>query len=105
MEFFMSFIVIGISGVSGAGKTTLTKYLSEKLNATSLFWDDFDEVSTSPDNYVEWFYRGGLYDEFDYNKLAYTLKHLKKGHKIEHPALKNILYPNKTIIKLNLFNI
>ncbi len=42
--------IIGISGISGAGTTTLTKALGTALDATTIFWDDFDDISESPDD-------------------------------------------------------
>ncbi|HXW53424.1 MAG TPA: hypothetical protein VEL47_04880 [Myxococcota bacterium] len=41
--------IIGISGISGAGTTTTTKALAEALNATALYWDDFDDISSGPE--------------------------------------------------------
>jgi len=91
-------IVIGISGISGAGKTTLVKALSHYLESTSLFWDDFDEISTSPNDYVIWFEQGGNYNEFNYQALAETIQSLKKGCSVAHPTSKTILAPTKYII-------
>lgn len=34
--------IIGISGASGMGKTSLTKALGKELSATQVFWDDYD---------------------------------------------------------------
>ena len=78
-------ILVGISGVSGAGKTALTKALSKKLKATSLYWDHFDEVSSSPDDYIDWWERGANYEEFDYSNLAKCLEKLKNAQDTLHP--------------------
>ncbi|KAB8031028.1 AAA family ATPase [Fluviispira multicolorata] len=94
----MNSFVIGISGVSGSGKTTLTQKLSEGLNATKLFWDEFDEVSNSPDDYVEWYNSGRNYDAFDYISLSQTLLELKVGKSIKHPVTGQMLNPSKYII-------
>lgn len=91
-------IVIGICGISGAGKTTLVKALSQQLQATSLFWDDFDGISISPNDYVVWFEQGGNYNEFNYQALAETIQSLKKGQALNHPVSKTILTPTKHII-------
>lgn len=42
--------IIGISGIGGAGKSTLTQALGKALNATMIYWDDFDAISVEPDN-------------------------------------------------------
>lgn len=90
--------VIGISGISGAGKSTLTQALSSALHAPSLYWDDFDDLSTSPSDYVAWFERGGDYEEFDYPHLADVLHTLKLGGLADHPASKKKIEPSEYII-------
>lgn len=90
--------VIGISGVTGAGKSTLTHALGKTLNATMLFWDDFDEISISPDDYVDWYRRGRNYDEWNYQTLADALKSLKKKQTIIHPVFNVELPPTSYII-------
>ncbi|HDO1382378.1 TPA: deoxynucleoside kinase [Aeromonas veronii] len=47
--------LIGVSGNMGAGKSTLTKGLSNALNATIISWDDFDHISVGPDDYIDWY--------------------------------------------------
>ncbi|MBM3632348.1 MAG: uridine kinase [Alphaproteobacteria bacterium] len=94
----MTTLIIGISGISGAGKTTVTQALSKVLNATAVFWDDFDEISTSPDDYVAWHNSGQGYETWDYPTLATTLDTLKKGNCVIHPVLNNELFPTKYII-------
>lgn len=37
--------IIWISGASGAGKSTIAKALAKKLNATVIYWDEYDEIS------------------------------------------------------------
>lgn len=83
----MTLTVIGISGISGAGKTTLAQQLSNDLKATTLFWDDFDAISTSPEDYVAWYVSGQGNEAWDYPALATVLETLKKGQSINHPAL------------------
>jgi uridine kinase len=91
-------IVIGISGISGAGKSTLTKRLSENLQATFLFWDDYDEISKGPEDYVKWFKTSKNFDDWVYNDLAETLKKLKEGQKVICPATKRELFPTDYIL-------
>ena len=93
-------VVIGISGISGAGKSTLTRDLAEALGATRIHWDDFDELSMSPDNYVEW-HRSGKpegYAAWKYPQLAACIAGLKQYQLVEHPVSGVILEPTEWII-------
>ena len=90
--------IIGISGNSGAGKSTLAQKLAEDLDATIIVWDDFDDISTGPDDYVDWYRRGEDHSEWDYPALAEVLSELKLGNTIVHPAFKNVLTPKPFII-------
>lgn len=90
--------VIGISGISGAGTSTITKALGKALNATALFWDDFDDISQSPDDYVEWFHKSGDYGDWHYPALENTLKELKEGRTLNHPATREKLVSTPLVI-------
>lgn len=90
--------IIGISGISGAGKTTLIKRLAETLQSTTVFWDDYDEISKGPQDYVEWFYSSKDYNDWVYPKLADTLQQLKKGETIVCPVTRRNLTPTKYIL-------
>ncbi|HAU0262632.1 TPA: uridine kinase [Legionella pneumophila] len=90
--------IIGISGKTGAGKSTLAKMLASDLNATLISWDDFDEVSKEPEDYIEWYGRGGNYSEFKREELKKVLAKLKEGEKVLHPVLHDELIPTKYII-------
>lgn len=90
--------VIAISGISGAGKSTLTSKLANTLKATALFWDEYDDISTGPEDYVKWYETSKNYDDWVYDDLANTLKKLKEGQKVICPATKRELFPTKYII-------
>lgn len=91
-------LIIGISGISGAGKSTLIKRLAETLQSTTIFWDDYDEISKGPQDYVEWFYSSKDYNDWIYPKLVDTLHQLKKGEPIVCPATRRNLTPTKYIL-------
>ncbi len=90
--------IIAISGNMGSGKTTLARALQKDMKATLLCWDDFDDISTGPDDYVEWYHRGEDYNEWDYKELANTLKSLKGNQSILHPVFNQLLNPAEYII-------
>lgn len=90
-------IIIGISGISGAGKSTLTKKVAGTLESTFLIWDDYDEISENPRDYVKWYELSKNYNDWIYDDLANTLKKLKEGCEVICPATHKRLYPTKYI--------
>ncbi len=76
--------VIGISGISGSGKSTLAKALALRLNATLIAWDEYDDISISPTDYVSWHEAGCPegYAAWKYPQLAKVLQNLKSGKPI-----------------------
>ncbi len=90
--------VIGISGISGAGKSTLIKHLLSKLQATVVFWDDFDRISQGPDDYIKWYAESRDYGDWHYPDLAETLKTLKAGNSVVCPATGRLLEPAEFIL-------
>ena len=90
--------IIGISGIGGAGKSTLTHALGKALNATILFWDDFDEISQGPKDYIKWFNTSRDYSEWKYDALTEVLKQLKLSKKVICPATKKELIPTDYIV-------
>jgi uridine kinase len=92
-------IIIGISGVSGAGKTTLARKLGESLHATTLFWDHYDAISKSPNDYVAWFHSAERNtNEWQYDALENVLGTLKSGKGLICPATDRQLSPTPYII-------
>lgn len=94
----MGLKIIGISGNSGAGKTTLTRALAEDLQVSFVGWDDFDEISKWPEDYVDWYHRGENYQDFDYKALAHVLGELKAQQSVSHPTLGHLLTPSDYIV-------
>ncbi len=90
--------IIGISGISGSGKTTLTRALGNALNATTVFWDDYDALSTGPDDYVKWYETNRDYSAWKYDSLVDVLDKLKNENKLVCPATKRELTPTEFVI-------
>lgn len=90
--------IVGISGVTGVGKTTLAKALAGDLKATLISWDDFDSISTEPEDYVDWYNRGEDYGEFQREGLETVLKGLKEGKNVMHPVFQSELFPTRYVI-------
>ncbi|MCE0723432.1 MULTISPECIES: AAA family ATPase [Legionella] len=90
--------ILGISGVSGAGKSTLAATLAKELGAVLISWDEFDEISIAPEDYVDWYQRGHDYREWNYGELAKILQLLKLGHSTLHPITQEALKPTEFII-------
>ncbi len=90
--------IIGISGISGSGKTTLTKALGIALKATTVFWDDYDEHSTGPVDYVKWYETSRDYSAWHYDSLVEVLNKLKSEKKTTCPATQKELIPTEYVI-------
>ncbi|MBX9704030.1 MAG: AAA family ATPase, partial [Silvanigrellaceae bacterium] len=90
--------IIGIMGISGAGKTTVTKKLAESLHSTVVFWDEFDDISTSPEDLIEWYKNSKDYTAWNYQGLADTLNTLKQGNRAIHPVNHEELIPTEVIL-------
>jgi len=90
--------IIGISGISGAGKSTLIKRLAKTMQSTTIYWDDYDEISRAPQSYVDWFYSSKDYNDWVYPELVDTLHKLKCGETIICPATKKTLIPADYIL-------
>ncbi|MEK4084835.1 hypothetical protein [Psychrobacillus sp. FSL K6-1415] len=65
--------VISIAAVSGGGKTTIVRQLSEKLHKSkSLFFDNYDFEGT--DDIINWVDSGAIYDEWNLSPLLKDLE-------------------------------
>nr|WP_088035996.1 AAA family ATPase [Evansella clarkii] len=68
-------LVIAISGVSGSGKTTITKYLRDKLhNSKILSFDDYDFAG--PPDIIDWVDKGANYNEWNMDPLIQDIESL-----------------------------
>ena len=77
--------IIGISGVAAAGKSTLIRALASALNATSIFWDDYEQISQEPADYDTWFKSDRNYEARKYDALENSLRDLKSGKAVKCP--------------------
>ena len=90
--------LIGISGKTGAGKSTLAKAISQNLKANLISWDDFDDISLEPEDYIQWYHKGCNYNEFQRESLSMVLANLKAKKEVIHPVLNTFLYPTEYIV-------
>lgn len=89
--------IIAISGISGAGKTTLTRALASRHHASHLIWDDFDGISVHPDDYLDWFEGDRDYSEWNYAELAGMLRALKMSEATIHPITAERVLPTALV--------
>ena len=78
-----SSFVIGISAVSGGGKTATARKLAELLqNAVTLCFDEYDGTNIHPENLQAWLQKGGDYNVWKTPTLTKDLQALKSGNPI-----------------------
>ena len=78
--------VIGVSAVSGGGKTEITRRLAEVLgNAVALQFDDYDDTNVHPDDLQRWSADGANYDAYQTPVFSRHLQALKAGQSICYP--------------------
>lgn len=66
--------VVAIAAVSGGGKTTVTKRLTDTLsNSKALYFDDY-EFDDEPDDICEWVERGADLNEWNLSPLIHDLE-------------------------------
>ena len=77
-------LLIGISGVAGGGKTTLTKALASHFdNAVAIHFDDYANSETYPADLAQWFATGADFNAFRAPQLAKDLAAIKAGSAFE----------------------
>ncbi len=81
-----SVVVIGISAVSGGGKTRVTAELAESvIGATAVYFDEFDDTTEHPPDLREWLANGADYNAWKAPVLAEHLRKLKMGEPADAP--------------------
>ena len=92
-------VIIGISSVTGGGKTTATQRLVEVLgDAVALHFDDYDDTNVHPDDLRRWFAAGADYDAYQTPVFTGHLEALKTGKTICYPVACAPLGPKRYVV-------
>ena len=76
-------IVIGISSVSGGGKTRVASDLARSVDsASAVYFDDFDDTTQHPPDLRKWLAEGGDYNAWRAPVVAEHLRKLKTGEAV-----------------------
>ena len=91
--------VIGISAVSGGGKTAVTRRLAEVLgDAVALHFDDYDDTNVHPDDLQRWFADGADYEAYQTPFFSRHLQALKAGQSIRYPVEGKYVGPSRYVV-------
>jgi uridine kinase len=91
--------VVAVSGVSGAGKTSVVQRAVEILDdAVALHFDDYAPVSTYPADLDVWLREGASIDAWQTPRLASDLRRLRAGERIELPESGRVIEPASCIV-------
>ena len=94
-----SVVIIGISAVTGGGKTAVTRRLVDVLeDAVALHFDDYDDTNVHPDDLQHWFAAGADYDAYKTPTFTGHLEALKAGESISYPVGGLILGPTRYVV-------
>jgi uridine kinase len=95
----MSF-VIGISGLRGAGKTTLVDEVARRLGAAKLLFDDYAYLppSSPPDDLAEWIAEGADLRTWAVPALTEDLLALKAGRTLRNRKTGVSIDPSAVIV-------
>ena len=91
--------VIGISSVSGGGKTAVAEKVAELLqDAVTLHFDDYDDSTIHPKNLQTWLEAGADYNAWKTPVLTDHLRSLVEGNHITSPVDGAGVPPTKYIV-------
>ncbi len=93
--------VLGISAISGGGKTVLVKHLAERLDeSVVLSFDEYDEAGhvTHPESFRRWLRDGADQNAWQAPRLAADLAQLKSGNPIASPVDRSPILPAQFVI-------
>ena len=92
-------LVVAISGISGAGKTSLVQQVASQLDdAVALHFDDYATVSEYPTNLAQWVSEGADPNQWKTPQLVADLTALRHGRAITLPVSEAILQPARFVI-------
>ena len=87
MTSFKRHFLIGISSVSGGGKTAVANRLAELLpDSVTLCFDDYDDTTVHPDDLQKWLAEGADYNVWQTPVLTSDLEALTTGRYISSSA-------------------
>ena len=96
---YKRFFVIGISAVSGGGKTAVARKLADLLpDSVILCFDDYDDTTIHPEDLQEWFKEGADYNAWKTPILTSDLESLTTGNHITSPVDGSVISPAKYIV-------
>ncbi len=91
--------VVAVSGVSGAGKSSVIRRTSSLLGeAVMIQFDDYASVSTYPANLKEWLEQGADVNAFKTPQLAEDLRRLRSGQSVSLPDDRGEVAPAAVIL-------
>ena len=94
-----SSFVIGMSSVSGGGKTAVAKKLTELLqDAVMLCFDDYDDTTVHPEDLNTWLTAGADYNVWKTPGLTRDLLSLTTGNPITSPVDGSAIPATKYIV-------
>ncbi len=91
--------VVGITAVSGGGKTAAARGLAGVLgDAVAIHFDDYEETNVYPDDLHRWFADGANYEVYETPLFTRHLQALKAGHAITCPIGATIVGPARWVV-------
>ncbi len=91
--------VVAVSGMSGAGKTSVVRRAVELLgDAVSLHFDDYISVSTYPSDLNQWLMEGADVEVWRTPRLAEDIRALRAGNAVALPESGTMVEPANVLV-------
>lgn len=92
-------IVIAVSAISGGGKSTVVRKLTEQLkDSVAIYFDDYATAETYPIDFDAWAATGYNLNELNSPLLVQHLAALKAGKSVASPVDGKVMAPEKYIV-------